>query len=578
LEVDFEDVIYNEKNIFIREVTLKNLFDHARKVKIFFNQQFNIGETIRRDTAYYSPKENSIIHYEGRRVFLINVKNNDKGFDNYSVGLMAIEGKEGTFRDAEDGELSGSPIEHGQVDSTIEVGVDLDPKAQHKFHYWMAIAKSVDGAKKLNDYVIKKTPKYLIGSTKNYWKAWVNNQNFTFYGLNNKIIDLFKRSLFIIRTHVSDNGSIVASSDSDMLQYGRDTYSYMWPRDAAMSAIALVKAGDFNASKRFFEFCNDVITDEGYFMHKYRPDKSVGSSWHPWIREGKPQLPIQEDETALVINALWKYFEHSKDLEFVESIYNSLVKNAAEFMVSYRNEKTGLPKPSYDLWEMKYGTHTFTAASVYGALEMASRFAKLLGKEKSADKYLQAAAEIKDAIIEHLYDEKEGVFVKSSFVEDGKRQTDKTIDISSVYGVYNFGVLEMDDERLKKAFEKTIDKLSVKTDVGGIARFEGDSYHSRGGNIPGNPWLITTLWTFQNRIAQIKEESEIPEIVEKLMWVEGKAQASGVLPEQLDPYSGDQVSAAPLTWSHAEYVITVIQYLEKLEELDICKACYPLGK
>jgi GH15 family glucan-1,4-alpha-glucosidase len=363
-----------------------------------------------------------------------------------------------------------------------------------------------------------------------------------------------------------------------MLQYGRDTYSYMWPRDAAMSAIALVKAGDFNASKRFFEFCNDVITDEGYFMHKYRPDKSVGSSWHPWIREGKPQLPIQEDETALVINALWKYFEHSKDLEFVESIYNSLVKNAAEFMVSYRNEKTGLPKPSYDLWEMKYGTHTFTAASVYGALEMASRFAKLLGKEKSADKYLQAAAEIKDAIIEHLYDEKEGVFVKSSFVEDGKRQTDKTIDISSVYGVYNFGVLEMDDERLKKAFEKTIDKLSVKTDVGGIARFEGDSYHSRGGNIPGNPWLITTLWTFQNRIAQIKEESEIPEIVEKLMWVEGKAQASGVLPEQLDPYSGDQVSAAPLTWSHAEYVITVIQYLEKLEELDICKACYPLGK
>ena len=39
-------------------------------------------------------------------------------------------------------------------------------------------------------------------------------------------------------------------------------------------------------------------------MHKYRPDKSLGSSWHPWVRNGKPELPIQEDETALVIYAL----------------------------------------------------------------------------------------------------------------------------------------------------------------------------------------------------------------------------------------------------------------------------------
>ena len=39
-------------------------------------------------------------------------------------------------------------------------------------------------------------------------------------------------------------------------------------------------------------------------MHKYNPDGSVGSSWHPWCgSDGLLQLPIQEDETALTLFA-----------------------------------------------------------------------------------------------------------------------------------------------------------------------------------------------------------------------------------------------------------------------------------
>lgn len=77
----------------------------------------------------------------------------------------------------------------------------------------------------------------------------------------------------------------------------------------------------------FFNFCNDIVSEKGYFMHKYRPDKSLGSSWHPWISGGRKHLPIQEDETALVLYALWRYFELSRDIEFIEGIYNSFIKN-----------------------------------------------------------------------------------------------------------------------------------------------------------------------------------------------------------------------------------------------------------
>jgi len=336
LEVNFSDVVYNEKNIFLREVTIKNIYDRIRQIKIYFNQQFNISQTHTGDTAYFDPHDHAVIHYKGRRAFLINAKEKNNSFGEYSVGLLGMEGKEGTFKDAEDGELTGNPIEHGQVDSMLGMEIELAPKKSKRFHYWITIGKSIERIKKLNDYVLSKKPSYLVKSTKDYWHAWIQNQRFTFFGLDQPIVDLFNKSLVTIRTHVSFNGSIIASGDSDMLQDGRDTYSYMWPRDAAISAIALARAGDFNASKLFFEFCKDVISPEGYFMHKYRPDKSLGSSWHPWVRDGKPVLPIQEDATALVIYALWTHFELSKDLEFIETIYNTLIKNAAGFMLNYR--------------------------------------------------------------------------------------------------------------------------------------------------------------------------------------------------------------------------------------------------
>ena len=196
--------------------------------------------------------------------------------------------------------------------------------------------------------------------------------------LGQEVIGLFQKSLLIMRAHVSGNGAIIASGDSNTLQKGKDTYCYVWPRDAAIAALALSEAGDTHVAKLFFSFCDRVISADGYFMHKYSPDESLGSSWHPWLRAGQFQLPIQEDGTALVLHTLWRYYEISKDLEFIETIYNSLIKLTADFLVLYRDERTGLPKPSYDLWEERFGITTFTASSVTGALRAAAKFASLL--------------------------------------------------------------------------------------------------------------------------------------------------------------------------------------------------------
>jgi GH15 family glucan-1,4-alpha-glucosidase len=246
-------------------------------------------------------------------------------------------------------------------------------------------------------------------------------------------------------------------------------------------------------------------------------------------------------------------------------------------MVSYRDPKTRLPKASYDLWEEKFGIHTFTTASVYAALICAARFAKLLGKEKSENIYTTAAFEIRQSILTYLYDESTGIFVKMlNVTDDGTLVYDRTLDMSSIYGIFAFGVLDIEDPRLLRSIKQVEDRILVKTAVGGVARYEGDIYFRDTTGVPGNPWIITTMWLAQYYIARAKNEADFSPVHQWLAWAVKYAGASGVFSEQLHPYSGEQLSATPLTWSHSEYIMTIIKYLDKLEELGICLKCNPL--
>ncbi len=566
----FNDVVYNEQNIFIRRVTVKNDLPRVLNVKLYFCQEWNIYQSGRQDTGYYDPGSNSIIHYEGRRVFLINGRVDNHGIDDYTTGIYRMEGKDGSYIDAEDGILSKNSIEHGLTDSVVGFHLEISSGSEIIVHYWVGVGKTIPEVFDLNNYVLEKSPEHLFRTTKDYWSAWVDRENFSYYGLTDDMVSMFKKSLFIMRSHVDSGGAVIASGDSDMLQYGRDTYSYMWPRDGAFAIMALDRAGDSYVARKFFTFCNRVITDDGFFMHKYRPDGSLGSSWHPWVtKSGEFQLPIQEDETALVLFALWEHYNLTKDLEFIEEIYNSFIQKAANFMVIYRDKETRLPKRSYDLWEEKLGVSTFTCATVYGALQSAAFFSQLLGKHDSEKKYHDAANEIKEGIMKYLFNSERGTFRKLFNHDNGIFTYDETLDISSVYGVFRFGILPANDAKLKKAFGIAEERLFCARYSGGIARYEGDNYYRAGHDTPGNPWFVSTLWLVQYYIALAEDEKDFERVKPWFDWVSKMALPTGVLSEQINPYTREQISAAPLTWSHSEYVLAVIAYMEKLEQLGV---------
>ena len=575
VELIMHDVVYNERAIFLRSVEVKNAVERTREIKLYFAQQFEIAKMHGGDTAYYDPECHAIIHYKGRRVFLIGATINGAPFQDFACGLSGFQGHEGTHKDAEDGKLGKNPIEHGPADSAVGLYGTYTGGETKQVEYWLAAAETIPDAHELNTYVLQKTPAHLLESARGFWGAWVGAYEWHFDGLTKDQVVLFKKSLMYIRAHVDHGGGILASLDSDMLNYGLDTYTYIWPRDAAYSALALDRSGDAAVSRRFFMFCKEVIRKEGYFMHKYLPDRSLGSSWHPWVRNGHSELPIQEDETALVLYALGEHYIHSRDVEFLEEVYGALVEAPANFMLEYRDPTTKLPLASYDLWEEKRGSHTFSCASVYGALLAAERLSKVLGKKDQEARYRNGAQEVRQAILAHLWDEKEGYFYKSVDLEGGTMTIDRTIDMSSGYGVFSFGVLPPNDSKLARAFEKSVRALSYGAEAGGLARYEGDKYYLERTDVAGNPWFTTTLWYAEYLIAIASSANELVRAKDIFAWTAKYALVSGVLSEQIDPKTGAQISAAPLCWSHAAYVNAVTLYLTKLEELGLCVGCNP---
>jgi oligosaccharide amylase len=577
LRLNCRDVVDYQENIYLREIFVENVVPRSREIRLFLSQDFNISGNDVGDTAAFDPMSGGVVHYKGPRYFLINgFMPFGKNLSQFAVGQKEIGGKEGTFRDAEDGHLSGNPIAQGSVDSVIGFNLQIDGGAKEKVYCWIAAGQTWAEVRKLNSFVNAEGPANLIQRTHDYWLLWSKKETPPLEELPAEIGELYRRSLLVLSTQMDWNGGIIAANDSDITHFAKDTYSYVWPRDGALTAHALDLAGYGDLAQGFYRFASEVIEKEGYFLHKYNPDGTLASSWHPWFRNGRPQLPIQEDETALVIWAMWNHFVLHRDLEFMRLLYKPLIKSAASFMCHYRDSETGLPGESYDLWEEQRGIPSFTVGAVFGGLTAASLFCTVLGEEREAERCRKAAAEIRDAASKYLWRQDLNRFCRMLHRDDrGILQVDETCD-ASLWGLFAFGLYSVDDPRIISTFEILKEKLWIPIGVGGMARYENDPYQRDQRitqQITGNPWFICTLW-FANYLAEkARDEKELSQAMEIMKWVSAHALPSGVLAEQIHPITGEPISVSPLTWSHATFVAVAQHILHRLSKMRVCEGC-----
>ncbi|MEW6424969.1 MAG: glycoside hydrolase family 15 protein [Bacillota bacterium] len=566
LELRVYDAVHYEKNIYLRKILVCNLYNCRRDLRLFFHNDFSLGGSDVGDTALYDPNTGTLLHYKRNYYFLFNGRCREQGFSQFTTGIKRFGHQEGTWRDAEDGWLANHPVAQGSVDSTAGFRLELAPEGREVIYYWIIAGRSLKEVRENNHYVLTYGPGALLKATEKYWYNWAHKHKRNFAGLPPEIEELYYSSLLVIRTQIDNRGAVLAANDTDIMVTNRDHYSYLWPRDGALVACALDRAGYPEVTRPFYYLCRDILSEEGFFWPKYNPDGSVGSSWHPWIKGEFGYLPIQEDETALVLWALGHNYELYKGFEFIKSLYSPLIIPAADFLERYRDSRTGLPLQSYDLWEERRGIFTFTAAAVYGGLRAAVYFARLFGDEVRAGRWELAARQLKAAICKLLYSYDLDRFIRGGgFNAEGELEKDFTLE-SSLYGVFAFGVLPAGHPRVKRTMQAVRKFLWVNTDIGGIARYPGDYYFRRSADVqkvPGNPWFICTLWLAEWYIEAARSLEELQPARELLAWAAKRSSRSGIMSEQVHPYTGEQLSVAPLTWSHAAFVLAVLKFIEK---------------
>jgi glucoamylase len=126
-----QDAVDFHEDLYLRQIVVHDEADREREVRLLFAQDLHISGHEVGDSAYYEPERRAVFHYKGKRWFLINTAKEGPrpepfdyaqdrlvegagswtlGVDQWAVGVKEAQCKEGTWRDAEDGHLSGNAV------------------------------------------------------------------------------------------------------------------------------------------------------------------------------------------------------------------------------------------------------------------------------------------------------------------------------------------------------------------------------------------------------------------------------------------------------------------------------------
>lgn len=293
-----------------------------------------------------------------------------------------------------------------------------------------------------------------------------------------------------------------------------------------------------------------------------------------------PSWGLQIDETGTIIWGILQHYLQTGDIDFLINMWDN-IKKGVEFLIGFIDKSTGLPGLSYDLWEERFGVHAYSSAAVYAGICAGTEVAGILnipGDYK--ENWEKAAVELRNSIDKHFWREEKGIFLRSILTklnpwgyEPGnetkviqvnqkgyKRDVtlaDSKVDVSLIGLAVPFGVYNLYDPKIESTARR-IEESLASYPTRGIKRYEGDNY------IGGNPWVIATLW-IALYYAKTKKYKKARSYFD---WAVKSCTEMGFLPEQVDRENGRPAWVIPLTWSHAMFILVLMELIDG-EELKL---------
>ncbi len=555
LVVRCRDAVDPEQPILLRSITLSDTSGEERDVTVWLHHDLQIGEADAFCCVSWDPACRAMYHHKRDRWFLTSLAtDHGRGPDLWTCDARSSRDGRGCAGKIEDLEpCDHNPVSIGDVDAAVGTTLRLDARGTRRLSAFVVAGRDrgevLEGRRRVLTVGVEGLLERTLAEHRDRSARLTEGMTH----LGEALTEAATRSAFIVEAHADQGGAVSAAVDSDVLVPGRESYAYCWPRDGALAVHALDRVGIHGPSERFFRFCARALEPEGWLGHRYWADGTPGSSWLPRTQAGLMTPPIQEDETALV---LWSLGEHVRrtDSDLAGELFEHLIRPAAAFLESYRDPQTRLPLPSWDLWEERFGVHAFTVGAVARGLEESAFMAERTGHAGLAEAWRRAAGEVHQGLDRYLFHEDLGRYARCGNRDDrGGYWLDTTVDASLCW-LLLLGARATDSHRMISTLDAVRERLRVRTPTGGIARYENDPFLRVGGDpeeVPGNPWIICTLALAECDWIMADSADDRAAAEDELRSVLRFARPSGVLPEQVDPFSGAPIGAGPLAWSHA---------------------------
>lgn len=542
------DVVDPYRPIWMRHVRRPSGGDTSAGV--YLRLALSLKENTIGEAGFWDPSQRRLYHYKGQ-VWVAGAVLGGEGLGRVAKvkdGGASVFGQEGGLSG-----MTGSEVDHGLIESVIGCRLG-DGSADGAVTFAFALGGTRAEADRRLDDAFRDGFLGTLERSKAYWAM---------------SDDLSTKVLW---THCDAGGGILASCDTGIMGSFRDHYRYVWHRDAAMCASTMMRQGYPIVGRRFLDYCVRTITEDGFFWQRYRADGERGSGWHQ-VSPPDGGLPIQEDETALTLVTAGEYLDYTRDLEFLDSIFDPFVSKAARFIQEYVQDDGLLVKPSYDLWEERRGVFSYTQAACVAGLSCASRIARVLGHPIWRS-FLDSSRTLMRGLAERLGSLESGFSRGLRSEPNGEAVHDWTPDAS----LYIIPLLLTETERFEddlsvrgdldrqlvddiramsvETWKRLNNELSVNAGDGcqGVARYAGDWYArpEDAGSLPGNIWPVCSAWRLLSgkRLGLLTQE----EYFRESALFERARLPSGVMSEQVDCVRLRPVSVAPLVWSHAMYL------------------------
>lgn len=324
-----------------------------------------------------------------------------------------------------------------------------------------------------------------------------------------------KRALARTKAHYNEilNRAVVVTPDPEVNR------GVLWAKANMLRTEALAKTGwafvndptrsnnSVGRDTAWFAFGADYITPEfaresllWYATHLEK--KGMVVEYYD-IRTGKTadyNLNIN-DNTPLLILALWHHYNTTGDLAFLKRIYPHALK-AARYILSQRNAEglvwctaTGTSDWGIIGWRNVIQNYRLSGATTevnsecYAAFETIAHMARVLKKHAQAAEFKNHAKNLRSAINTHLFNPETGLYYLNIDLH-GNPRTDVTSDL--VFPVI-FGVA--DDERAARIISRlSADEFWSDAGMHTLGRNDINYGPTHGYGLLGGIWVGVTFW------------------------------------------------------------------------------------